>query len=343
MSNIPTHYLNLAPTDLRVRREDRYDGSGFSVNLSDLAAEDMSLVIQVYQAVKRIYDLWLYMRDTINYDLLREQLSYFATPSFLSSAQTIGAATYTHRAPSDNLRKAIHDVRGGALASLIGYCHLIDRLPDQVDILRQAVYLARDHAKMMRNIIPDLDIPVRVADESTRVHGIGDFVDKWHGFIFEMEQKQVRIETDAHFHGFITNRCLETSAVDRILYNYINNAARFAATDKVRLTILPINKGVIRWVVENDINEQQRDWLKETLNLELNRLFEGGYTHGGHGVGLSSCVSLVAASFGLRQERQAIGEKYLGASLSDLTYYAWFHWPSYMPESDDEPMCTCED
>lgn len=337
-------YLNLAPTNLRVRREDRYDGGGFSVSLTDLALEDVSSIIQIYQAVKRIYDLWLYMRDAVNYDLLRQQLSYFKTDAFLSSAQAIGTATYAAQAtPSTNVRKAIHDIRGGALASLIGYCHLLDRLPDQAEIMKQAVYLARDHAKMMRNIVPDLDIPVRAADESSRIHGISDFVEKWNGFVFEMEQKQVQIEVGSHFDGFITNRCLETSAVDRILYNYINNAARFAATDKVRLTILPVNQSVIRWVVENEISNQQRQWLTETLDLQLDKLFAGGYTRGGHGVGLSSCVSLVAASFGVTQDMQAVQEKYLGAALDSSTYYAWFHWPSYVPESDDEPMCECED
>ncbi len=332
-------YLSLAPTTLHIKRQERYDGSGFDISLRDLAPEDVSLIIRVYQTVKGVYDLWLYMRDRPNYPLLRQQLERLAQPEFIFAAQAIGAATYAYHPPSAGLRKAIHDIRSGGLTSLAGYAALIKYRPDDDKIVRQAVFLARDHAKMMRNIILDLDVPTREADESSKLHAIAEFVEKWRGFTFHLAQKQVVVQAQSSYDGFITSRCLETSAVDRVLYNYINNAARFSATDCVCLTVLEVSPGLTRWVVENEITADQQVWLQHTLGPDLTPLFQGGYTREGHGVGLSSCTDIVAASFGVGLGI-ALTQKYLGASLRDQVYYAWFHWPAYVRQEGDA-VCEC--
>jgi signal transduction histidine kinase len=93
--------------------------------------------------------------------------------------------------------------------------------------------------------------------------------------------------------------------VDRILYNYINNAIRFSAKEYVRLTVIPIDNSLTRWVVAQELTDRQKAWLQETLGNDLSRLFQGGYTQGGQGIGLSSCSDLVAASFGV-SPREAI-------------------------------------
>jgi hypothetical protein len=340
MLEIIETYLSLAPTTLKSNRNDRFTGGGFDIELTQLASEDEALVGTLYAAVKKIYDLWLYMSDRPNYKLLREELRLFGKPDFLAQAKQLG--TYTQNR-SAAVAKAIHDIRGGGLTALSGYAQLIPRLQGQEDeqYIRQAVFIARDHAKMMRNVVPELDPIFREADEGIKLHHINEFVDKWRGFVFHMSGQQVKVEALSRFEGFITNRCLETSAVDRILYNYINNAARFAASEEIRLTVLPINGGSItRWVVENQLAETQRQWLQETLNLDLRPLFAGGYTRDGSGIGLSNCSDFVAASFGLLPD-DAIANQYLGAAVDGLTYYAWFHWPAYVPESADEPVCEC--
>lgn len=333
-------YLTLAPLDLKLNRLDRFTGGGFDITLNQLAPDDVAVVRRVYTAVKRVYDLWLYMGSNINYNLLREELQLFGSQSFLNEAQQIGV--YTQDRPPE-VAKAIHDIRGGGLTSLTGYAQLIPRLQGMNDerYIRQAVFLARDHAKMMRNVLPELDPIFREADEGVKLHHIDEFVAKWRGFVFQLADRKVQVVAASDFEGFITNRCLETSAVDRILYNYINNAARFAAGGKVQLTVLPLNDGsVTRWVVENELHQDQYAWLKETLDLNLAPLFAGGYTRGGSGIGLSNCSDFVAASFGVDSDT-AVSKKYLGATVNELTYYAWFHWPAYVPESDDEPVCDC--
>ncbi|MGK7933514.1 MAG: hypothetical protein AB4041_19060, partial [Microcystaceae cyanobacterium] len=76
-------YRDLASTGLKIHRSHRYDGGGFSLSLNALVPEDISLVLRVYHSLKGIYDLWLYMGETPDYQLLQSQLMQFCTPEFL--------------------------------------------------------------------------------------------------------------------------------------------------------------------------------------------------------------------------------------------------------------------
>jgi K+-sensing histidine kinase KdpD len=283
------------------------------------------------------------MRDDPNYDLLAEQLvAQLGKETFIKSTHAIGLATYAAVDPSPLIRKVVHDIRGGALTVLIGYTTFLNRVPDRENVMVKAILMARDHAKLMRNAIYDLDPVVTRADESIKIHPIDDFVNKWRDSEFQVASKVVQIETVCTFVGNITNRCLETSAIDRILYNYINNAARFTADKRVRLSIFAVSNGLVRWVVQNRISETQQQWLADNVGDNLTRLFEGGITRGGHGLGLSSCTDFVAASFGLRTA-EALKEGYLGAKLLGDQYCAWFHWPAYVSKNPAEPVCHCGD
>ena len=342
-NNLPELYYSLAPTDLIVYRAERYDGGGFGVSLNDFAPEDVSAIIQMYNAVKKTYDLWLYMRDAPNLDLLRENIiNRFGSRDFLSTARSIGSATYALGNTDPLLRKVVHDIRGGALTVLTGYAHLLKAMPsNQLADVDSAVLVARDHAKLMRNAIVDLDLDVREADESVKVHFIDDFVNKWQGSTINMAKKRVEVQVNCTFQGSVTNRCLETSAIDRVLYNYLNNAARFTTNNKVSLTIFPIGDSLVRWVVENNINAEHQDWLHKNTGGDLRKLFSGGITQGGHGIGLSSCTDFVSASFGI-DSGDALEQGYLGASVANSTYYAWFHWPAYVL-GGHETICDCGD
>lgn len=334
---------DLAPENLTNYRLARYEGDGFNVTLKRFVPEDAALIIRLYNTVKKIYDLWLYMKDNPNYQLIGNQLvKDFGSDQFRTSVQAIGSATYDLQEPSPLLRKVLHDIRGGALSVLVGLATMVDleKVQDDTTYIKQSITMARDHAKLMRNAIEDIDTIVRQADESIKVHPISDFVSKWSGLSFEVADKSVEIEVTCTFEGDITNRCLETSAIDRILYNYINNAARFTTDNRVRLTIFPVGDGLVRWVVQNPISGRQKRWLAENVGEALGDLFRGGITRGGHGIGLSNCADFVAATFGVDDPDEAIEEKYLGARVIGDQYYAWFHWPAYIAEPDD-PICEC--
>lgn len=330
--SVSQQLLDLAPSDLVVRRKDRFDGGGYSVPLNRFVPEDVSRILQTYNTVKRIYDLWLYMRETPNYRLLREAILRVGDNDFLTMVQSIGVHTYQAGENDPLIHKVVHDIHGGSLVGLTGYAALLQQNPDKALYIRKSVFLARDHAKMMRNAVENLDPDVRAADESIKIHSITDYIDKLDDIRFHMASKQVEIELDCQFHGNISNRCLETSAIDRILYNFINNAARFAHDDKVVVTIFPINEQIVRWVISNRISEEHKEWLAENAPAaNMKELFQRGVTRGGRGLGLSTCADFISSCFGVHPPEKAVEDGYLGMQIVDDHIHAWFHWPMFLP------------
>ncbi len=321
--------INLAPTNLINFRSDRYDGGGFSVHMRDFSLEDVSVVLQVYRTVKKIYDLWLYMKDDPNYGLFETEIRELSSDRFLNLVRGVGADTYSNKMPSETMRKVVHDIRGGALGALIGYSSIILKRGLTEESVKMMIFFARDHAKMMRNAILDIDPSVRLADESAKVHHIDDFMKKWNNAHVNLGKNDVVVRAESDFNGYITNRCLETSAIDRILYNFINNAARFTDDQSVDLNIVQINEELVRWVVSNKISVDQYEWIKNATGNNTSKLFMGGITRNGHGIGLSSSLGFVASGFGV-SDNDALEKRYIGSEVVDLTYYAWFHWPVFI-------------
>lgn len=346
-TDIPDDLLDLAPTDLTIRRNTRYDGGGFGVRLRRFAPEDISSMYQVYEVIKGIYGIWLYAgqseQDPLDYRLYKPFFERLGAPEFVLSLQGIGTATFrSDDQRSLDLRRIIHDIRGGGMSGLVGYAGLLELEPENRDYLQSAVFLARDHAKMMRNALVDLDVAVRNADELEKVHGIDGFVIKWDGTTIRLGERESRVEVRSWFDGDISSRCLETSAIDRVLYNLLNNAARFTADDVVTLSILPVPGGLVRWVVDNRIAGSHRQWLADNVGDDLSRLFEGGFTAGGSGIGLSNCASFVSRAVGVTDSPTAVHDGYIGASLQDDLFRTWFHWPAHIPAAGEE-RCTCRD
>ncbi len=195
--------------------------------------------------------------------------------------------------------------------------------------MQNFVLLAYDHAKKMRNAVVNIDIPTRTADGRFNVHSIMDYINKWQGGEYDSDEHSIRVHVQSNFQGNISIRCLEASAIDRILYNYINKAIGFADSQSIVQTIFLVGDQEhqsLRWVVENRISHNHQQWLKENVGETLHKLFEGGIiTRGGNGLGLSNCVDFVSSGYGITAKR-ALDEGYIGAKVIDDTYYAWFHW-----------------
>lgn len=323
----------LAPVQLRAYREDRYDGGGFGITLTDLAEEDRAITLRIYQATQGLYEAWLPLRGTGDFSLLRGHLGPFAEEGFVAAAQSLGTATAARGGMPPAMRKVIHDIRGGGLSLLIGTAAMVDHLAGDDPLLRACVLTARDHAKIMRSLLADIDPEVRAADEATRTHDVHGFVTKWDQSALRVQGKPVLVSVRCLYDGSVTARCLETSSIDRVVYNFINNAARFTADGRVALTIFPVENNLLRWVVSNAVTRDQSEWLATATGGDLKKLFRGGLTRGGQGVGLTNCADIVAASFGVTTPEEAVEKGYLGAKVVDHQYHAWFHWPAYVPPS----------
>lgn len=327
--HLPSRFQNL--------RAHRYQGEDRDALLSVLSPADRERTRLLYAYAKGVHLCWLSMRDAPDWDVLRTQVLAILLPPLRAAAQDLGRDTMARvgdGAAALALGKVLHDLRGGALMSLQLYAHMAEWDTDPAH-LRAAAYLARDQAKMMRNGLPDLDPQVRSADESEMPHFMQTVVEKWDGFRFEgVDRQPGQVDVSCEYDGLLASCCLEASAVDRVVYNYINNATRFSAGPHIRMEILPIGSHTVRWIVGNPITHEHARWLRDETNGDPSRLFRGGMTRGGNGLGLSNCADFVAAAFGLPDIDAALEGRYLGAVVENGWYLAWAHWPALYP---DEP------
>jgi hypothetical protein len=271
------------------------------------------------------------MQDAPDWSVLRDMVLEILTPPLSAAAKGMGQDSMAHCVREEGQRalgKVLHDLRGGALAPLQLYAGMA-QWDDDTAHLRSAVFLARDHAKIMRNALPDLDPDVRRADEAEKPHFIRAVVEKWDLFRFERaDQPAGQVNVNCAYDGLLASCCLEASAVDRIVYNYVNNAIRFSNGPVIHMEIVPVGDDTVRWIVANPIAPDQSEWLAQRTQGDLASLFRGGLTRGGNGLGLSNCADLVAAAFGLPHVNAALEGKYLGAVVEYDWYLAWAHWPS---------------
>ena len=97
-------------------------------------------------------------------------------------------------------------------------------------------YLTRDHLKIMRNALEDVDTVARERDRTARDHGARLLFEKWSSALHRLPgDRSARVEVDSTYEGPVSRRCLEFSALDRVLYNLMNNAVRFTANGVVTL------------------------------------------------------------------------------------------------------------
>ena len=322
---IPQPLRELAPDNLLNHRSQRFDGTGFEVPLARFSPSDVHILKRIYAAVQELGLLLQRMSHAPEYPALEAYVRGLDTNALL-----VDAGRIANEAIDPAVRKAAHDIRGGGLSVLTGTSGLLDIIPGTPELLRKCAEAARDHAKIMRSLVPDLDPEVRALDEADKAHDIGHFVDKWHGAVIKCREKSVAVRVHCGFRGMVSARCLETSSVDRVLYNYVNNAVRFAEDGQVDLWIFLTAQGLTRWVVSNPITPANAAYLRTAVS-DLARLYAGGVTQGGTGIGLLNCAELVADCFGLESPVDAVNRGYLGAALHGNDYRAWFHWPVFQP------------
>jgi signal transduction histidine kinase len=187
---------------------------------------------------------------------------------------------------------------------------------------------------MMRSCLPDLDPEGTAEDLIQKRHDMSLLREKWDEVVYTTDgENAVRVRFRCDFEGSISERCMELAALDRVLYNLVNNARRFTADERVDIDVLPLEEApttVLRFAVSNAITAEQyrrlADCFERRGRLELHELFLGGFTTGGHGHGLRICTDLVAHGFGLSSPQEAVETGYVGATLLDEHFVAWFHW-----------------
>ena len=310
-------------------RDQANRGDGQTVGLSRLPASDRERVQRLYAELVALQELT--DAHAGNPERSFEVLSGIEearVAALFADAHQLGADL-----PRDDLecRKAIHDVRGGSLAAVLTHLDLIhERIAGPVDAERVHLLL-RDHLKMMRNALFDLDPERYSADLLDRHHGMELLREKWTKTQYPVGGQSITVQLESAFHGVVSERCMEFSSLDRVLYNLVNNAGRFAADQRVLVRADAVDDAAdtnLRFAVINRVTEAQVDALTERFGDALGQVYEGGFTTGGHGLGLRICADLVRHAYSMISVNKTIAQHIIGARVVDGHYVAWFHWPA---------------
>jgi signal transduction histidine kinase len=320
----------LAPTTLASHRAVRYDGGAMDAPLSVFPPAERALLAELYAAIQAVYAV---VRDEdVPPDEQAEALRRLyasAWSRLFPTIRELGAGIPPERL-TPRLRQILHDVKGGAFQALAVYLQLLTLDALSADQLHRVFFLARDQLKIMRNALPELDPEGVARDEARRLHAVGLLVEKWQRAEHHLPGRSAAVEVDCRYQGAIAERCLEFAALDRVIYNLVNNAAAHSADGRVRLAILPVPPAAprdLRIAVANPVSDEQRRALESRFPDGLGALFHGGFTTGGSGLGLRICADFVANAYGLATVDQALAGGHIGAAIVAGQFVAWVHWP----------------
>lgn len=319
---------NLAPGNLPNFRLRRYQGDHLCLPVSDFTKDDGERLFQLYHWLQGLMDTLSAERE---FSALANFLRHSPLSSIFALVRELGRSSLAAN-PSSLLAKTLHDVRGGALAGILAQLELAEATGRWVIALEALYFLSRDHLKIMRNALLGLDDAKRDEDLRTKPHGTDLIVEKWQGAEPRGQRAGLRVEVECPHMVTISQSCVEFAALDRILYNLINNACRHAFSERIRLTLLPVPDAEgpnLRFVVENTLSPQDLEHLGP---MDLRGLFEEGASTTGSGYGLTIVAEFVCHAFGLSDRRAAIGGGYLGAALVEGSFAAWFHWPRVLED-----------
>ena len=322
--------LALAPFHLPSFRSSRYTGENERRHLSDFAPEDARLLEHVYTLLEAFFlDL-----KPCYFELLKAEkvvdkfIASGCSGEMINTMRQVGSATFADTRLV-GLERSIHDLRGGAFQALAFRLELLAIAPE-VQGVQTLFFLVRDHLKIMRNVIQDLDLESYEKDCVGKNHDAQLLVEKWSQTEFHASLRPVQVVLRCLYEGTLCESCLEFSTLDRIIYNLMNNAAQNTSDGMVRLFVLPIPADPmksVRFVVCNSVTSDQRKVLTEQFQDDLGEIFCGGYTTHGHGVGLRICADFCSQAYGLSNFRTAMAAGYFGADWIHDQFTVWFHWP----------------
>ncbi|NJO06876.1 MAG: hypothetical protein HC876_15890 [Chloroflexaceae bacterium] len=248
--------------------------------------------------------------------------------------QKLGAASYG-QSQHPNLGRVVHDIKGGGFLALSIYLQLLEFGLYGEDDFSRLFFLTRDHRKIMRNAVQQIDPAGEIRDSQEIEHNVSLLAEKWYDALHQVRDGTVaaRIHLDCRYTGSISESCLEFAALDRVLYNLINNSAQHTADGQVYFAIFPPDEDTVppadlRFVVYNRSTPEHLRLLAQRYDETMGELFLGGFTTGGTGHGLRICAEFVTNAYGLQSVEQAIAERYCGAARIDEFFVNWIHWPT---------------
>lgn len=313
---------------------ERFTYHSASVGLATLDDEDRVILSEVYRFLQQL----LARLETLRADdanACEELTRFVATLNYqdtFQSLETLGRGDRLAMLPAETA-KAFHDVRSGSLTAIALVLDLF-RLGMAKDQHIDRLYLlCRDHLKIMRNCVIDLDLDGFEHDLTVSPHSVELLREKWGSVHYSIPGATATVDFESEFEGVVSSCCMEFAALDRALYNLINNATRFSADGRVRVSVdamSPSGETDLRFSVHNAVSDSDAAKLRQLLQeqeSELSELFAGGITVDGNGLGLSICADLVCHNYTLEHTADALGADLLGVELARTGFTVWFSAP----------------
>jgi glutathione S-transferase len=311
----------LAPTALANHRPDRYRADEQAVELSAFGPADAAVITSLYELLSELAGVVGADQDLADPAPLLAFVARQELSDFLHRLRRLGA---NHR-ESDHLAEALHDIRGGAMTALFVQLSRLGRVPYREEIARALAIYTRDHMKMIRNVVRDLDPAARARDLALLPHSLGDLARALREFTGVVGEEPVVVDLVCTVEGVVAESCVECAAVDRIAYNLLNNAVRYADRPAIAAWLLALESD-LRVVVANSVSAAQRAVLVDVFEKDPNALF-GSFTTSGSGYGLRILSELVGRAYGVASTETLIKNGYIGAKLVEDSFVGWFHWP----------------
>ena len=310
----------LAPPKLENHRTTRYRAEEQAIELSAFGAESSPVVVSLYEFLSELASI-------VGSD---QDLEDAAPLTAFAARHDVGELLHRLRRlraddEGDHLAEALHDIRGGAMTALFVQLSRLARVPYRPEMARALSIYARDHMKMMRNVVRDLDAAARARDLELLPHSLGDLARALAEFTATVDDQPVVVDVSCTSVAVIADSCVECAAIDRVVYNFLNNAARYADQPRISSWLVALESD-LRVAVANSISPAQRDVLVELLAKDPNALF-GSFTTSGSGHGLRIVSELVGRAYGLVSTEALTEGGYVGAKVVEDGFVGWFHWP----------------
>jgi len=300
----------------------RYRGDDRAVPLSAMTERDRTGVVSLYAILGEL-DAALRASEIDTPEVASAIADGFDVDSALAFARALG--TDGNLAP--DVRQTIHDVRGGALTSLLLEIQRARRRK-ATGGLRALRILTSDHLKVMRNAVLELDDVRRTADLRPTPHAIDRLHDTLLRVTGDGPKGLVEVDVRCSFTGIITMSCVELGALDRASLNLVNNAVRHATSGRVEIALLPAGNGDLRICVANRIDAAHASVLRERFGDSLDRMFLETFSTSGSGEGTKICLDFVSAAYGIVRREEVVASQVVGAFVEDGWFVAWMHWPA---------------
>lgn len=310
---------------------------------------------RTYESTLSLYDLTLPTRRTIR-KLYRHliELTYLLRPwldtpdyptvvaetrlrTFVRTAKWPRIIeTLLHLAPmahrnNDRVLRVIHDIRGGALTSLTLYLQMAERGDLLARDIPQMVLLANDHAKILRSMIVDLDRIRYTLDELFVPQPIDVITATWHAKHYRIPSGHAAwVTVECPLTGYIAESMIELAALERVLYNLVNNAVRHCAQPHVGIRIAPSPHFVDLVSIEvwNALsNDQYQQLLTLCPDGQWHRLVCESLSTTGSGLGLGICADIVAHMCGMDHIAQVLAAGYFHVTATPTSFHVQFAWP----------------